>query len=280
MSTNLSSAQVSRYHDEGYLSPLSVFDNDEMADMNLQLAGFRARVGGKLAGRYNQKTHLLSTWLNRVVRDPRILDPVEDILGPDLLCWSSQFFAKDAHDKSYVGWHQDGNYWGLSSDEVITAWVAFTPSTPQSGCMMVVPGTHRQVAEHVDTFSADNMLSRGQEINVKVEREDMVPVILQPGQMSLHHVMIYHGSDPNFSDLPRIGFAIRYVPTRISQINGERGSALLVRGQDTFHHFDHETDPVADFDAAAMALHQQVLDSQLRILYAGAKRAGKLTPPK
>lgn len=280
MSAHLSSAQVSQYHDQGYLSPLSVFDNDEIADMNLQLAAFRERIGGKLAGRYNQKTHLLCTWLNRMVRDPRILDRVESILGPDLLCWSSQFFAKDAHDKSYVGWHQDGNYWGLSSDEVVTAWVAFTPSTPQSGCMMVVPGTHRQVAEHVDTFSSDNMLSRGQEITVKVERKDMVPVVLQPGQMSLHHVMIYHGSDPNQSDLPRIGFAIRYVPTRISQINGERGSALLVRGQDHFQHFDHETDPVADFDDAAMALHQQVLDSQLRILYAGAKQQGKLAVPK
>jgi ectoine hydroxylase-related dioxygenase (phytanoyl-CoA dioxygenase family) len=146
--------------------------------------------------------------------------------------------------------------------------------------MMVVPGTHRQVAEHVDTFSSDNMLSRGQEITVKVERKDMVPVVLQAGQMSLHHVMIYHGSDPNQSDLPRIGFAIRYVPTRISQINGERGSALLVRGQDHFQHFDHETDPVADFDDAAMAQHQQVLDNQLRILYAGAKQQGKLAVPK
>jgi ectoine hydroxylase-related dioxygenase (phytanoyl-CoA dioxygenase family) len=280
MSTHLSAEKVSQYHERGYLSPLPVFSEDEVVDMNLKLAGFREHIGGKLAGRFNQKTHLLATWLNRMVRDPRILDPVEDILGPNLLCWSSQFFAKDAHDKSYVGWHQDGNYWGLSSDEVITAWVAFTPSTVRSGCMMVVPGTHRQVVEHVDTFSSDNMLSRGQEITVTVKRENMMPVELQPGQMSLHHVLIHHGSDPNQSDLPRIGFAIRYIPTHVSQINGMRGSALLVRGQDQYHHFDAERDPAVDFDAQALQHHQEVLDSQLKILYAGAKQQGKLAIPK
>jgi non-heme Fe2+,alpha-ketoglutarate-dependent halogenase len=279
MSSHLPAEKVAQYQRDGYLAPMDIFDDAEMSELNTQLIGFRERLGGKLAGRFNQKTHLLSPWLNRLVRDPRILDPVENILGPNILCWSSQFFAKDAHDKAYVGWHQDGNYWGLSSDEVITAWVAFTPSNRQSGCMMVVPGTHRQVAEHVDTFSEDNMLSRGQEITVEVKREEMVPVELRPGQMSLHHVMIYHGSDPNQSDLPRIGFAIRYIPTHVKQVGDFKGSALLVRGQDTYHHFEPEQDPVADFHPDALALHGRVLDNQLRVLYAGAQKKGKLAAP-
>jgi ectoine hydroxylase-related dioxygenase (phytanoyl-CoA dioxygenase family) len=108
----------------------------------------------------------------------------------------------------------------------------------------------------------------------------MMPVELQPGEMSLHHVLIHHGSDPNQSDLPRIGFAIRYIPTHVSQINGMRGSALLVRGQDQYHHFDPELDPVVDFDTQALQHHQEVLDSQLKILYAGAKQPGKLAVPR
>ena len=279
MGSHLSPEQIDQYHRDGYLAPLDIFDPQEMAQLNNQASAFRERIGGKLAGRFNQKTHLLSTWLNRIVRDPRILDPVQDILGPNILCWSSQFFAKDAHDKAYVGWHQDGNYWGLSSDEVITAWLAFTPSNRDSGCMMVVPGTQKLVAEHVDTFSEDNMLSRGQEITVQVKREEMVPVELHPGQMSLHHVMIYHGSDPNQSDLPRIGFAIRYIPTHVKQVGDIRGSALLVRGQDTYQHFESEQDPKSDFDPEALALHGKVLDNQLRVLYAGSKKQGKLAVP-
>lgn len=279
MSSHLSPEQVGQYHQDGYLAPLGVFDAQEVVQFNAQLTEFRERIGGKLAGRFNQKTHLISTWLNRLIRDPRILDPVEDILGPNILCWSSQFFAKDAHDKAYVGWHQDGNYWGLSSDEVITAWVALTPSNRLSGCMMVVPGTQKLIAEHVDTFSEDNMLSRGQEITVQVQREQMVPVELHPGQMSLHHVMIYHGSDPNQSDLPRIGFAIRYIPTHVKQVGDIRGSALLVRGQDTYQHFEAEQEPKADFDPEALALHGKVLDNQLKVLYAGSKKQGKLSVP-
>lgn len=279
MSFHLTPDKVSQYQRDGYLSPFDIFDATEMAQLNTHLGAFRERIGGKFAGRFNQKTHLLTTWLNRLVRDPRILDPVEDLLGPNILCWSSQFFAKDAHDKAYVGWHQDGNYWGLSSDEVVTAWVAFTPSNRHSGCMMVVPGTHQQVAEHVDTFSENNMLSRGQEITVQVTREEMVPVELRPGQMSLHHVMIYHGSDPNQSDLPRIGFAIRYLPTHVKQVGDIRGSATLVRGQDTYQHFEQEQAPQSDFHPDALALHGRVLDNQLKVLYAGAQKQGKLSVP-
>ena len=102
--------------------------------------------------------------LDALVRDPRILDAVEDLLGPDLLCWGAQFFAKPAGDAAYVSWHQDATYWGLSSPDVVTAWVALTPSVHESGCMQVVPGTHHAQVQHEDRFDDANLLSRGQEI--------------------------------------------------------------------------------------------------------------------
>jgi ectoine hydroxylase-related dioxygenase (phytanoyl-CoA dioxygenase family) len=172
-----------------------------------------------------------------------------------------------------VSWHQDSTYWGLSSPDVVTAWVAFEPSTPLSGCMRVVPGTQtRDQVPHKDTFAADNLLSRGQEIAVEVDPKDAVDIELQPGEFSLHHVRIIHGSEPNNADWSRIGFTIRYVPTYVKQIGG-RDSAMLVRGVDEFHNFDPEPRPKADFHPDAVAFHGAMIDRVTRILFAGAPQA-------
>jgi non-haem Fe2+, alpha-ketoglutarate-dependent halogenase len=273
-SNRLSAAQVARFGDSGILHPLPALSADEVGALR---ARYEANAGF-IKGRNNQKPHLLFTWLDALVRDARILDPVESLLGPDLLCWGAQFFAKPAGDAAYVSWHQDATYWGLSSPDVVTAWVALTPSTRESGCMQVVPGTHRAQVPHEDRFDDANLLSRGQEVAVKVDPASVVDVELQPGQMSLHHVLLFHGSEPNRSSGPRIGFAIRYVPTHVRQLSPIRDSALLVRGRDTFGHFDAEQSPEADLHPEAVARHGAVIDRQLRILYAGAQARGKLNP--
>jgi len=270
----LSAAEVARFGERGILHPLPALSAHEVGAVR----GRYEANAGFIKGRNNQKPHLLFTWLDALVRDARILDPVESLLGPDLLCWGSQFFAKPAGDAAYVSWHQDATYWGLSSPDVVTAWVALTPSTRESGCMQVVPGTHRAQVPHEDRFDDANLLSRGQEVAVKVDPATVVDVELQPGQMSLHHVLLFHGSEPNRSSWPRIGFAIRYVPTHVRQLSPIRDSALLVRGRDTFGHFDAEQSPEADLHPEAVARHGAVIDRQLRILYAGAQARGKLNP--
>ena len=272
----LDPAAVAAYKRDGIHFPVRVFDAAEAARMLARLEAIEARHGGRLPERLNQKPHLLFPWLNALIRDPRILDPVQAILGPDLLCWSAQFFAKDGGNPSYVSWHQDATYWGLSSPDVVTAWVAFTPSTVQSGCMRVVPGTqHRQVA-HNDTFAATNLLSRGQEIAVAVDESQAVDVVLEPGEMSLHHVLICHGSEPNRASHRRVGFAIRYISAQVYQTSGVRESATLVRGNDAQHHFDHEPAPEADMHPDAVARHAEIVDRQLKVLYAGAAKPGRL----
>ena len=275
MTRRLSDADVARYRRDGILFPVDVMPPAEAQEMLQRLQAVERAQGGRLSGRNNQKPHLLHPWMDQLVRHPAILDAVEDVLGPNLLCWGSQFFAKDAGDTAYVSWHQDGTYWGLSSPDVVTAWVALTPSIPENGCMRVVPGTQLRQVAHEDTFAQSNLLSRGQEIAVKVDEAKVVDVVLQPGQMSLHHVLIFHGSEPNQSDVRRVGFAIRYVPTHVSQTSGIRESALLVRGVDEFGHFDHEMSPEADMHPAAVARHKEVIDRQMQILYAGARQRGK-----
>ena len=276
MPTSLSPEQVQRYRDDGILHPLPLMPDARAST----LRDHYLAIASTLKGRANQKPHLLYTWLDQLVRDARILDAVESLHGPDLLCWGAQFFAKPAGDAAYVSWHQDATYWGLSSNDVVTAWVALTPSTVESGCMQVVPGTHHVQVKHEDRFDDDNLLSRGQEVAVKVDSAGVVNVELQPGQMSLHHVLLFHGSEPNRSTRPRIGFAIRYVPTHVRQLSPIRDSALLVCGEDRYGHFDHERSPVADMDAAAVASHADATDRQLRILYAGAQARGKLNPAR
>src|SRR5262249_658962 len=160
----------------------------------------------------------------------------EDILGLDILVWSSSVFAKKPASPQYVSWHQDLTYWGFDPSNVVTVWLALTESNPANGCMRVVPGTHRlDVVEHRDTFAKGNLLSRGQEVAVEVGEAEAVDLVLQSGEMSLHHVKIFHGSRPNASGRPRIGFAVRYVAVEVRQVCGAADCATLVRGTD---HYD------------------------------------------
>lgn len=114
---------------------------------------------------------------------PKIVDAAEDVLGPDLLCWTTNFFIKEANSPGFVSWHQDAFYWGLNKDDVMTAWLALSPANLESGCMKFIPGSQTQShLEHVDTFHKDNLLSRGQEIAVDVDAAKSVDVILNPAR--------------------------------------------------------------------------------------------------
>jgi len=136
--------------------------------------------------------------------------------------------------------------------------------------MRMIPGTHAEQVAHRDTFAPDNLLSRGQEIAVEVDESRAVDVVLHPGEMSLHHVRMFHGSPPNRSADRRIGYAIRYVPTHVRQLSEVRDSATLVRGVDAYHHFDLEEPPAADLDPAARERHALIMKRQGEILYRGA----------
>ena len=191
----------------------------EVAHYRGCLEKHEAKTGAPLQGNWRHKAHLLFTWVDELVHHPKIVDAAEDVLGPNLLCWTTNFFIKEANSPGFVSWHQDAFYWGLSKDDVMTAWVALSPANLESGCMKFLPGSQTQDhLQHVDTFHKDNLLSRGQEIAVKVENENTVDCILNPGEMSLHHVKLVHGSEPNRSNDRRIGLAIRYIPTDVKQL--------------------------------------------------------------
>jgi ectoine hydroxylase-related dioxygenase (phytanoyl-CoA dioxygenase family) len=272
MPKNLSSAALEVYHKDGYYFPIPVLSPSEVAHARKCLEEYEAKTGQPLQGNFRHKAHLLFTWVDAIVHHSKILDVAEDVLGPNLLCWTTNFFIKEANSPGFVSWHQDAFYWGLNKDTVMTAWVALTPANLKNGCMKFVPGSQTQEhLQHVDTFHKDNLLSRGQEIAVKVDTENTVDCILNPGEMSLHHVKLVHGSEPNRSSDRRIGLAIRYIPTDVKQLK-VRDSAMLVRGIDREGNFDHEPRPRQDLDEPALAAHANAVARQVKALYSGTDK--------
>jgi non-heme Fe2+,alpha-ketoglutarate-dependent halogenase len=274
MSGVLNDDQVARYRRDGYLCPIPVIDAADAHRYRVALETAEAANGGSLPGPFRHKPHLVYAWAQDLIRLPLVLDAVEDLIGPDILCWESVFFIKEPHTAQFISWHQDITYWGLDAEgDVVTAWIALSPSNPLSGCMRVVPGTHRrEVVQHRDTFDEKNLLSRGQEIAVDVDEADAVDLTLEPGEMSLHHVKIFHGSHANDGDDRRIGFAVRYLPPAVGRHAGA-DSATLVRGSDRVGGFELEPAPAADLADDALAYHAQVRERRMGILMRGAERA-------
>lgn len=258
MSKILSSDQIEGFRRDGYVAPIRVISKERAAEIRHRLEDIEKSTGESLRVALKVRPHLLFTWMNNLIREERILDAVEDVYGENLLCWSSEFFVKEPNDPSFVSWHQDSTYWGLSSPDVVTAWLALSVSNKENGALEVIPGTHLyDQLPHRDTFAQANMLSRGQEIAVDVGTASAVTIELEPGEMSLHHVRIVHGSAANRSATERrIGFAIRYIPTYVRQVSG-KAAASLVRGIDNYRTFVHEPIPTCDGDSECVAFREK-----------------------
>lgn len=267
MDFHLDPAARERYGRDGYLFPFRILTPQEVEDARSRIEEFEHTLGGPLPKELRHKPHLYSRTIDAIIRKPEIVDRVESLLGSDILCWETVLFIKEPGDAAYVSWHQDVAYWGLEPHEVLTAWVALSPSTRRSGCMRVLPGSHRHpVAPHRDTFAANNMLSRGQEMQVEVDETQVVDIELRPGEMSLHHVTIAHGSDPNRGDDRRIGLAIRYIPARVRQVIGPEDTATVVRGRDRLGHFQPEPRPTGDFTQEGLEVQRHLRARRMSIL--------------
>lgn len=275
MNSGLSAAQIAEYHENGYLCPVDVLSPEETAESRRAVEALERDHDGKLprpVGEYLRISSYLATDVPmQIARDPRILDKVESILGPDILMWSCEYFIKEANSRQIVSWHQDLTYWGMDgSDHEVTAWVALSPATEKSGCMRFVPGSHKEsLVPHEDTFAADNLLSRGQEIAVDVDEEDAIVAALEPGQMSLHHGRLFHASGPNTSDDRRIGLVIRFIRPDTPSTGKSKDFAVLMRGIDRIGTRLHVVPPPGSFTPRHIAIYDEVLAAQAETLADG-----------
>ena len=242
----LSTEQISRYREQGYLAPFRGIEKSDATAMLHDLDVFHARTGGS-AGNINVKGHLCFRRSYDLCFEPRILDVVEDLIGPDILAFGSRFWIKPGDDGSFVSWHQDSAYFGLEPHELVTVWLALTDSNSENGCVRVLPGTHLGTAHsHVETYQEKNLLARGQAIT-DVDASGAVDLVLEQGQFSCHHERIVHSSEPNRTSDPRIGVAFFYIPAHVRSTIGRR-SAFLVRGVDRHGHWDPDPVPEANPD--------------------------------
>ena len=275
MGKYLSDNQVEKFHKDGFLSPINVFSINEALDLKDKLEDAEKIWPEAFSASARNNAHLNFEFLDSIVHNKNLLDAVEDILGPNILAYASTLFIKEPRDPGFVSWHQDGKYMGLSENIGITAWVALSEANGESGCMSMIPGSHEKMLAHKDTFGKDNILTRGQEVQ-NADAGKAVETPLRPGQASFHCPTVIHGSQPNRSEHRRIGFAIQtYIPTNVKSIHG-RASAQLVRGIDTFGHFDLLQRPKRDMEEAQVTTRDRVNKEYADILYLGAKKTRDL----
>ena len=252
--SGLTEAQVEAYRRDGYLSPLDVFSEAQTKALRarLEAAESAAEPGRERAARSGLPiTH---AWAWDLVHDPRIVEPISAVLGPDVLLWSMDWFIK-APGPAFVSFHQDATYWGLEPHHVATAWIALSDAGPDTGPMRFLPGSHLgPVYEQDDTYAENNILSRGQVVKAEVDESKTRLAPLAAGQMSLHHVRIIHGSEPNRTDDRRIGMVLRYCATDVRQTKVDGDRAILVKGHDAFRHFEYIPRPDSDMGTAARQL--------------------------
>lgn len=260
MTATLPEARVADYRRDGFLFPQRAMSAEKAAEYRAKLEAFEAAYPEQAPGILRSKSHLVLPWVSEITRLEPVLDVVESILGPNLFVWGSSFFIKEPHHPGFVAWHQDAPFSSIpEGGEMLTAWIALNPSIPENGVLKVVGGTHTEQAPHTFVEGTDNLLSQGQEIAVKVDEADATSLILEPGQFSLHHQFIFHGSERSRSDIRRIGIAVRFIAP-FPQDGEPTDHATLVRGEDPYNTFIQEPVPTADMGPEAVAYR----DAQLR----------------
>ena len=282
MNKILTANEVLAYQRSGVHSPVKIFGSEDALVIRNSIETLerehgplftedRPRPGKPIQGSFRFKSHLLFKWLADIIRNPRILDAVEHILGPDILCWSTHWIIKEAGSPKFISWHQDSNYWGIETEGFVSVWLAISKASIESGCLRVLPGSHKSPTKaHVDTWAAENMLTRGQTIE-NVDEESVVNLELEAGVAALFDYRLAHASNPNQSDDRRIGLGLRFIPPTASQVRVDWDSATLVRGEDRYGNFELEPEPRYDLDPVAASFHEKADATQRKIFYAGAK---------
>lgn len=244
----LTTARVQAYNERGYLSPLTVFDESE-ARANRELFD-RLMVRAEECGwdRYSiNGWHYFCRRIYDLVIESRILDIVEDLVGPNILCVGTHFFCKSPGDLKRVTWHQDAPYYQLSPSKSLTAWLAIDDVDEENGAMQVIPRSHLRGEIGAVPSAADeqNVLThtvRG----VEACGDAAVSIILRAGQISLHSDMLLHGSEPNPSGRRRCGLAIRYLPTDVRALTDWNRISVICRGTDPSGHWANNPRPATD----------------------------------
>jgi hypothetical protein len=271
----LSSDQLKQYKDEGFVSPINIFSKEKAKEIRNEIELIENKIPGELekSGRYN--AHLISPLLDEVTHNSKILDAVQSLIGENILVCGTTLFIKNPNEQGFVSYHQDAKYIGLEPLNWVTAWVAITDSNEKNGCMRMWSGSHKdKLKEHDQKFNDGNLLTRGQTVK-NVPKEKTTSIVLEAGQMSLHHPTVVHGSELNKSNDRRIGFVIQsYIGTNVKQVLGKNG-VQLARGVDEFNYHEIIGRPQNLLDEKDIKSKKRENDNLQEIFYKGSDKKGK-----
>jgi hypothetical protein len=258
----LTAEQVASFHYNGFVYPIPALTPEEVATFLAGLERLEAELGSPVAEadvKWRSHAYAHSPWFNDLIRHPRILDAVEDVIGPDILVWTSTFFIKEPHSKTFAAWHQDGAFFGLEPHRQVCAWIALTDASREAGCMEMLSGRGEARLLHHAAMGIKNSINRaGQTIVEDFDKRNPVAMALKAGEFSLHHELAVHRSAPNHAAHRRVGIGLNYLPPQVRVNSPVRLKAMLVRGEDRYGNFDLIDPPSAERNAAALATHQQV----------------------
>ncbi|MBS40765.1 MAG: hypothetical protein CMM83_03430 [Rhodospirillales bacterium] len=259
----LSKSQINGYEENGFVTPVPILDKEEVQTYRNHLENTEATMDKFFRGIGQTKFYLRFPWAYRMATHPRLLDAVEDLIGPNIMLYHNTAWIKEPQDPAYVSWHQDNTYFGHKPCNVLTAWIALSSASEKSGCMHFIPGSHKNGLRDLENpdIGRGNMLSSGQNVDVSNDIAKPVPANLEVGQASIHHAFLVHGSSPNKGKERRMGVTFIYHPPELGQIGKKRTSALIVRGVDQFHNFDHESAPVPDNDKGNAIRHEKAVEA-------------------
>jgi len=243
----LTGAQVEAFNRDGYISPLNVFSEAEIAEHRRYFDQLLAHVLASGQDNYSIKTaHLLYGKVYDLLTDQRIVAYVKDLLGENVVGWGSHYFCKLPGDGKTVGWHQDAGYWPLTPSKAVTVWLAIDDADRENACMKFIPGSHHyghltyQLTEESDPSILNQVVPEAEKFGAPVYNE------LRAGQMSIHSDLLLHGSEANNSTRRRNGLAIRYTTADVRAEMGWNEKGVLVSGSDPSGHWANPRRPEND----------------------------------
>ena len=245
----------SDYDRDGFITGVPIIDAPT-ATLHREALENAERQQGQL--HYLAKVHTLFRSPYELATHPAALDIVEQLIGPDILLFNVTYIIKEAGAASHVSWHQDLTYWGLSDDDQVSMWLALSPATEETGCMKMLPGSHKDGRQaHSATEDKNNVLLQGQTVT-GIDESKAISCPLAPGEASFHHGWTLHASMPNQGNDRRIGLNIQYIAPNVRQTKHNRDTAIIVRGKDKYNHFASDTPAVDDFHPDAVKRHREL----------------------
>ena len=209
----LTAEEVAHYNETGQVTPRYRLGDDDIAAIKDKMEALFAAQPGLDQDYVPGLIEMDRSWLDVAARTD-ILDAIGQLIGDDIVVWGSALFCKKGTGGKATPWHQDGKYWPIRPLATCTAWIAIDHSTPENGCLRIVPGSHksRELFVH-ETDESDQIVLHQAMSEAHMPAADPVDVILEPGMISFHDVYVVHGAEPNNSGARRGGLTFRYMPT-------------------------------------------------------------------